>query len=418
MIQPFVFGINHHHTNALERGKFVLTDAQIENFFEQLKAEGSTFCILINTCNRTEIIGYGNKDVAPKIYFEKTNLDDSFSVNTFIKTGHDAIIHLFRLAAGLDSQIIGDLEILGQLKKAFHDAKKKKLVNGYLERMLNFSIQCAKEIRSKTKLSKGTVSISYATIKFIKTELKDHPHRILLIGTGDFGKKIAKNIVDYLPNASLSITNRTQQKANQLAEKLKLRSFDFQTIEEELIQHNIVITTVSKAQEYIINTSIFEKFSNKILIDLSIPFAIDPKVRDWGNKLFNVDEISQETKKTLETRKGEIPKANLILDKYFQDFLEWEKLFLQSETIQLWKTYLTEHRKNCSICCSNLGSFSEENLKKYTSKFVVFLKDQSSAISNSTAVFELFMKDQSLLFPCLTQNKFELAIFENSNYES
>ena len=121
---------------------------------------------------------------------------------------------MFKVAAGLDSQIIGDYEILSQIKLAAKVAKENSCLNSFMERVINYALQFSKEIKTKTNLSSGTVSVSYAAIEIIKERIADiSTKKILLVGAGKFGNHIAKNLKNYLSGSSLFFTNRTDKKA-------------------------------------------------------------------------------------------------------------------------------------------------------------------------------------------------------------
>lgn len=253
MFDVFSIGICHSKSSAYERSKYALTIEQQIRLYNLILPTKYASCFILNTCNRTEIYGIGKVDKVIEAYKEVLGEQDNIPQSINRKTGRDAIGHIIKVACGLDSQVIGDLEILGQFKSAFNFSKQNNVSNGYMERLVNTAIQAAKETRSKTKISSGTVSLSYAAIKYIKRQVQTHNINILVVGTGDFGKRIANNIKDYLPNATLTLSNRTASKAEELALKLHCKTKPFKNLSEAIAENDVIISSVNDAKNYLIN---------------------------------------------------------------------------------------------------------------------------------------------------------------------
>ena len=181
---------------------------------------------VLSTCNRTEIYGFAENaaNLCELLCTQTQGSLANFIEMSYIKNGRQAIEHLFDVAAGLDSQILGDYEIIGQIKQSVKFSKQNNFIGAYLERMVNGVLQSSKAIKNTTELSGGTVSVSFAAIQYIKehiTNLADK--KILLLGTGKIGRNTCKNLVDYLQTKNITLINRTETKAAELATELGLK---------------------------------------------------------------------------------------------------------------------------------------------------------------------------------------------------
>ena len=188
-----VAGINYRKSDISIRGKFSLLPEQSILLLQQAVIKKFPGCIVLSTCNRTEIYGICNHphELIEMLCIHTHGNMQEFIEHGYIYQGSPAIEHLFKVAAGLDSQIIGDYEILSQLKHAANWARQQGCINSFLERLINFALQSSKEIKSNTRLSSGTVSVSYAAIEIIKDKIPDvADKKILLIGTGKIKRQV------------------------------------------------------------------------------------------------------------------------------------------------------------------------------------------------------------------------------------
>jgi len=400
--QAFVIGLNHHRSNALERGKFALGADRQTDFYRRAASAGfSSFCIL-NTCNRTEIYGMGNPTLASQMYMQEIGLPDAYSPALFTLQGYEAVNHMFRVASGLDSQVIGDLEILGQFKQAFHSAKSNKMLNGFFERLANTCIQSAKEIRTFTRISSGTVSQAYAAVKYISRNVPSDRNRILLIGTGEFGRSIARNIKDYLPDAELMLANRSQGKAQQLAAELKAGVWNYNALTEGLRWADIVISSANPGQGFLISKAMIDPENHPLVfLDMAIPISIDPGLASPGIKLANIDVVSNEVSATLETRANEIPHAEAILHRHIVEFNDWAALFSRSTTIREWHHIM----QNLGNTCPHMSQLPEPERKRIINRsmadFTAYLRKQHDLPADSGSVISHFMTEREKKTVCM-----------------
>ncbi len=322
--QFFVVGISYKKSDAGIRGQFAVSPQQLEAAAAKQHPGVENFFIL-STCNRTEIYGIAHDAGALRsLLLYATGGDGSaFSALCYVKQGRSAAEHLFSVGAGLDSQILGDYEIVGQIKQAAKSAKELRVLGTVLERLVNDVLQCCKKIRTNTGLSSGTVSVSFAAVQYIRDHYAElRGKRILLVGTGKFGSNTCKNITDYLPGTTLTLVNRTPEKAADLAKRYSVKHDVIENLPALVYASDVIIVATSCPTPVIVGSHF--STGNKLVIDLSVPCNVDPAVRDIeGITLVNVDELGRIKDETLQRRAMEIPKVNSIIHTHLEAFEEW-----------------------------------------------------------------------------------------------
>jgi len=231
---------------------------------------------------------------------------------------------LFDVAAGLDSQILGDYEIIGQLKQAVKTAKAKGFIGATTDRLVNAVLQSSKAIKNQTALSGGTVSVSFAAVQYIKEKISSTADKkIILLGTGKIGRNTCKNMVDYLQTTNITLINRTPEKARELANDLGLQYAPVAALPEQIAQADIILVATNAAEPVILAAHL-QGCGSKLIIDLSIPYNVEAAAQQLpGITLVNVDDLSKLKDETLQKRKAEIPKAKAIIAGYAAEFTEW-----------------------------------------------------------------------------------------------
>lgn len=344
-----IAGINYRKSDMKVRGKFSLSPDQSILLLKNATERKISGCLPLSTCNRTEIYGICNQ---PKVFAEmlctysESTIDD-FLEHGYIYQGIDAIEHLFKVASGLDSQIIGDYEILSQLKQSAKIAKKNGGINNFMERAINYALQVSKEIKTKTRLSTGTVSVSYAAIEIIKERIANLTEKkILLVGTGKFGNQVAKNIEDYLPATNISFTNRTDEKALKMAEEFNATFIPYADLSKACNDADIIIVS-SAAESYTIFSSCFTTAKSRLILDLSVPQNVHPSVNKIeGITVLNVDEVSTILDKTISLRHAEIPKALKIIQETLNSLEEWHRQQFNNPLLRMVKSQMYQLSDN------------------------------------------------------------------------
>ena len=325
-----VIGINYKKTDAEIRGSFAVGPDQYDNILGLAAQYEVRDLFVLSTCNRSEI--YGIADSPQKLvdlFCSQTQGSAAlFNERAYHKNGLDAVRHLFDVGAGLDSQILGDYEIVGQLRQAMKFAKARGFIHNFLERALNQVLQSSKEIKSNTALSDGTVSVAFAAVQYIREHTEAlQDKRILLLGTGKIGTITCKNLVDYLPTSHITLMNRTPEKAESLASSFNLRTASVESLPEEIKLADIILVATNAAEPIILSTDLENKPGKKLIIDLSIPCNVEKKAADLEYvTLIDVDGLSKLKDETLMRRAAEVPKARVIIQTHLRELLEWHEM--------------------------------------------------------------------------------------------
>jgi glutamyl-tRNA reductase len=325
----YAIGISYKKADAKLRGQFSIDHEQYSRILINANEIELNELFILSTCNRTEIYGFAqNPSQLIQLLCNETIGDESiFNQIAYTKKGFDAIEHLYEVSAGLDSQILGDYEIIGQIKLAVKFAKEKGFVGAFLERLVNSVLQSSKSIKNNTELSGGTVSVSFAAIQYICKNIQAvADKKILLIGTGKMGRSACRNIVDYLGTKKITLINRTEEKAATLAGELGLIHAPLKDLAINLDEADIILVATNSNEPTILHSHLSEK-GEKLIIDLTVPSNVESSVQHLSNvTLINVDELSKLKDETLAKREAEVPKAKAIIAEHIQEFIEWYEM--------------------------------------------------------------------------------------------
>ncbi|MDQ2720918.1 MAG: glutamyl-tRNA reductase [Bacteroidota bacterium] len=371
-----IVGINYRKSDMGTRGKFSLTPEKSLLLLKQAVIKKIPGCLVLSTCNRTEVYGLcHDSGELVEMFCSNTNSSSKDFLNYgYTYQGLAAISHLFKVASGLDSQIIGDYEILSQLKQSAVIAKENGCINSFMERAINYALQVSKEIKTKTKLSSGTVSVSYAAIEIIKEKIKDiYGKKILLVGTGKFGNHIAKNLQNYFPGSDISFINRTDEKASELADLYGAKFISYKNLSAACNDADIIIVS-SAAANYTVFASFFVTKKSRLVLDLSVPQNVDPEIKNiFGTTLLDVDEVSLVLKKTISKRQAEIPKALKIIDDTLNSLEGWHRQQLNNPSLRRVKSQLAQLNEAYFNHADN-----EEKIHQTVSSLAIQLKDKKN----------------------------------------
>ena len=345
ILKFFIAGINYRKTDALVRGKFAINNDQYVNILQLAPSFGINEFFIISTCNRTEIYGFAEtvSQLTDLLCTQTEGSIETFTELSYTKQGAEAIKHFFHVGAGLDSQILGDYEIVGQIKKSSKMAKQYDRIDSFTERLVNSMLQSSKAIKNQTELSGGTVSVSFAAVQYIRDTVKAIKNKkILVLGTGKIGRTTCKNMVDYLGTTNITLINRTGEKALSLAKELSLQAAPLEELSQHINAADIILVATNAAHPTIL-LSHFDGLTHKLIIDLSIPYNVEQSVQKLSTiTLINVDDLSRMKDKTLAKREAEVPTAILILDKHIAEFMEWYQLRKHVPVLKAVKIKLKE----------------------------------------------------------------------------
>lgn len=310
--------------------------------------------LILSTCNRTEVYYSHELDLSTEIIklvgLEKGLTDVVDYLDYFVVHNEDrkAITHLFRVSMGLEAQVVGDIQISNQVKRAYQTAADLDMAGPFLHRLMHTIFFTNKRIVQETAFRDGAASLSYATIELIDSLTSNiYQPRILLIGVGEIGEDVAKNMV-HLPEAKVKITNRTQSKAEEIAGAMGFEVVPFEDCQKAMKEADVIVCSIMKNEPFITKELVkqFDIQSYKLLIDLSVPRSIETSVEDVpGVVLYNVDNIRSKASEVLEKRLSAVPQVEQIISESIEDFYNWKKEMMVSPTINKLKQSLEQIRQ-------------------------------------------------------------------------
>ncbi|MFK5958751.1 MAG: glutamyl-tRNA reductase [Lutibacter sp.] len=404
-------GLSYKKADAKVRGAFSISKENQKLLLEDAKSKGIEGIFVLSTCNRTEITGFAKHPfelISLLVEYSNGSVEEFINVSNVYKN-KDAVKHLFHIGTGLESQILGDYEIVGQLKEAFKLAKEVGTTNTYLERLMNLVLQASKDVKNHTKLSSGTTSVAYAAIQYLIENIEDYDHKkILIYGLGDIGKNTCKNVLQYTSNKMITLVNRTKKTALEFKnDHPDVEVVDYTELTSKIIAADILIVSTGASVPTVTKAHV-AKNKKLLILDLSMPENVDTSVKELeGITLVNVDELSKITHKTLETRRSEIPEAEKIIKKYKEEFNDWISIrkFVPAVNALKESLQVIQHAE-IDFQSKKIKNFNVEQaevitsrlIQKITTQFVKHLKDEETAVDQSINVIsKMFnIKEMSL----------------------
>ncbi len=391
----YAVGLSYRKADAAIRGKFSLGNTAKTNLLQQAKQEGIESLIVISTCNRTEIYGYAEHpfQLIKLLCDNSQGTVEEFQRVAFVYKNTEAINHVFRVGSGLDSQILGDFEIISQIKTSFNESKNLGLTNAFIERLVNCVIQASKRIKNETELSSGATSVSFASVQYIMNNVPDIQNKnILLFGTGKIGRNTCENLVKHTKNDHITLINRTREKAEQVAGKFNLVVKDYDLLPLELPNADVLVVATG-APVPTIDKDILTTNKPLLILDLSIPKNVHDDVKDMeGVTVVHLDDLSKITDVTLENRKKHVPAAEAIIEEVKEEFNEWTNARKFAPTINALKEKLNAIKDTeLNFQRKKISNFDEEQaeiiskriIHKITTHFANHLKDRDTILDES-----------------------------------
>jgi glutamyl-tRNA reductase len=321
----YAFGITHKHASAEHRQNFALSEVQLSTYFQELLPVNECAGFITNTCNRTCFFLFGrHPENIEKAFLQGTGHNDILEIgDRYI--GKKAITYLFEVMAGLDSQILGDFEIVGQMKAAFDKSKKYGSGLGIVEKVVNQAIFSSRRIKNETGLSVGTSSTSYAAVQFLKQSLPNFAEaKILVLGMGQIGKRTLDNLVAEKGTENIFIANRSSSKSQKQATLHGVQCLSWSNAFSQIESFDAIVSAVSAPQP-VFTTEILTNSKTKCIVDLSIPFSVAENVQnELDIEVANVDRLSSAITEQMEQRKKWVPRAHEIIREELDKFKEWE----------------------------------------------------------------------------------------------
>ncbi|MDA9089848.1 glutamyl-tRNA reductase [Maribacter arcticus] len=386
----YTIGLNYKKADAEARGKFSLDEVAVKSLLVEAKNQGIDGLLVTSTCNRTELHGFAQHPFQLiKLLCDHSNgTVEAFQEVAYVYKNKEAINHLFRVGTGLDSQILGDFEIISQLRQSFKRSKELGLANHFIERLCNCIIQASKRIKNETEISSGVTSVAFASVQYIMRNVPNVSEKnILLFGTGKIGRNTCENLIKHTKNPHITLINRTKGKAEQIAGKFNLMVKDYGDLQSEIRKSDILVVATGARKPTITKELIYTK-KPLLILDLSVPKNVDDAISDMENvTVIHLDHLSQMTDETLERRKQFIPEAEAINDEVMHDFNQWLETRKFAPVIKALK--------------KKLKTMKDEELDYQSKKTVNFNADQADVITNRiiqkiTTQFANHLKDETV----------------------
>ncbi len=337
----YLIGINHKTADLETREKLWLSDADIRTLLPKLLGDLFSECFIVSTCNRTELYGVPQKthpyrtddDFYNAVEIELKSVAKpgaKFSHDHFYRYKNmDAASHMLQVATGLDSMVIGDVQILNQIRQHYNLATELKTNGPILNKLLHVAIHTGKRSKTETEITKGAMSVSYAAVDLAaKIYFNLNEKTALLIGAGETGELTARLLVSR-GIQKLYIANRTFEKAADLANQLGATAIPFDELDQQIQKTDIVISSVN-ATGYVINkahlnTSLLKhKHSPLLIIDIGVPRNIDPEINTIDNVfLHDMDSLSSIVEQSMQNRKKCVPDVEKIISEELDEFDRW-----------------------------------------------------------------------------------------------
>ncbi len=349
--------INHRTTDVETREKLHLSHEEIVNLIPILKEKFFEVGFVISTCNRTELFGVPRKGFDDyssllRLLQELKGINNISMENVERYFACSAVRHLFKVASGIDSMITGDSQILAQTKEAFQLAEDLNFTDSVLKRLFDTAVKVGKRSIKETAIGEGAVSVSYASVQVIEKIFANLSEKsALVIGAGETGELAALHLRDK-GVSNLTITNRTYDKAENLAEKVRGFVLPFDGYKEKLASFDIIISATS-APGYLIefpdikNAMKKRRGSPVVLMDIALPRDIDPACSKLENVFYNdIDSLQKIVDENIEKRKNEIPAVNKIIMEEMVNFYSWYNTLNVIPTIKSFREFFDSIRED------------------------------------------------------------------------
>jgi glutamyl-tRNA reductase len=327
--QYIVIGVNHHRASVPVREMFSITGEGRLQLIRDAEIMGIPAVIVLSTCNRTEILA---RNILPDALIDllishSRGSRELFDDNGFVMRGISAIRHFFRVSTGLEAQILGDLQIIRQVKEAYEISAEMDMVDRFTHRLMQAVFRTHKRSRNETSLGIGAATTAYAAVQLARRRMKSLAgKKILLVGAGKIGKVTCKNLVS-LGAGEVVVINRNRDRAEKLSERFHVTIEPYEKMAERCAWADLVIVATA-ADEPVIHASHLSGWktdgSHKVLVDLSVPRNIHPDVElIEGIELINMDMLNDKTDSTFRERQANIPLVEAIIDEELDVFYNW-----------------------------------------------------------------------------------------------
>jgi glutamyl-tRNA reductase len=315
----YLVGLSHKSAPIEVRERVALSSDDLKTALVELKGSGGVHeALVISTCNRVEVYVQGEDDLAARAFF--TSRAPRAGDHLYVKAGSDAVRHLFRVSSSLDSMVLGEQQILGQVKEAYGLASAAQSAGSFISRLCNHAFATAKRVRTETDIGKGTISMSQVAVELVAKIFGDLKGRaILLAGAGKMGTLSAKALAS-LGADRILVTNRSVDRGRALAAQVNGQFRDWGELERLLVESDVVIVSTGAptfvlTREMLSRAMKARRHRSIVLIDLAVPRNVDPACAGLGDVYaYDVDDMQKVVDATQEARKGEALRAEAIVE--------------------------------------------------------------------------------------------------------
>ncbi len=353
-----VVGLNHKTAPVEVREAITFSQEEMGDAFRMLLSLASVSeAVILCTCNRVEIYAV-TPEVHAGISEVKFFLSKYHSISPEVLENHlytysneEAVLHLFRVSSSLDSMVIGEPQILGQVKEAYSVACKHRACSAILNKLFHKAFSVAKRIRTETKIGSSAVSISYAAVELAKKIFETLSDKIVMVvGAGEMAELAVKHLIN-TGIKDVYVTNRTYERAIKLAQEFKGKAIPFDELYTAMRNVDIVITSTGSTSFIIVPEKVREvmrlrKGRSVFFIDIAVPRDIDPSVDAIDNVfLYNIDDLKEVVETNLRERMKEAEKAEQIIAAEVKQFIHWMSVLQVTPTIVSIREKAEEIRK-------------------------------------------------------------------------
>jgi glutamyl-tRNA reductase len=371
------FSLSHKSAPLAVREQVALTESEVKDFSIKIKdLFGIQECLVVSTCNRTEVYYTSERDftidLIKMLLVQKGIIETETYFVHFqqFNIQEDAVRHLFRVATGLDSKVVGDLQIPNQIKQSYQISADLNMAGPFLHRLMHTIFFSNKRVAQETSFRDGAASTSYAAVALTEglTQNINNP-KVLILGLGEIGIDVCKNMADK-EFAEITVMNRTRAKAEKIALGRNFRVADFSDLEREVKRSDVIISSVM-IDKPLITKNLIDKIgilTYKYFIDLSVPRSIEDSVEDISGALvYNIDSLRERADEALRIRMAAIPQVERIIEDAIVGFNDWSREMVVSPTINKLKNALEQIRKEeIARHLKNLSSEEAERIEKIT----------------------------------------------------
>ncbi|MCP9746145.1 glutamyl-tRNA reductase [Lacihabitans sp. CS3-21] len=369
-----VVSISYKKAPLQIRERLALDESETKAFYLKLKEVlGVVEALVISTCNRTEVYFKSDLDLSSEVIkllavnkgVSSLEIESYFEI---INEESAATNYLFEVALGLQSQVIGDQQIINQVKNAYQWSADMQMAGPFVHRVLHTVFYANKRLVQETSFRDGAASTSYVTIDLMESFLPMLVNpSILVLGLGEIGEDIAKTLFEK-GIKNVSVCNRTKEKAVEIAKSFEMEVLDYMDLSEKIQYFDVVISSVRAESPVVKAAYLANKKAITYLFDLSVPRSIESEVENIpGVVLYGLDEIQKRSDEALEKRKSAIPQVKTIISEMVLEVANWSKEMMVSPTIQKLKNALEQIRQDeMSRYLKTMSAEEAEKMDKVT----------------------------------------------------